>query len=526
MYRGPRSNRKLVKMAILPTNYDYTSKDTTSLDARMVDLILSVYPDYPVTAANNAGNLFRELYSFMGDVLSLYSNKQSREMFWSTFRQRKSAIKLGKLTTYELSGATAATADVTVTISNGPLGDDLVIPVETIVRTSNITDSIRGEVQAAITITAGNTTGTLSWEHSLSKSATFTSNGNANQEFFLAEGPYIDDSAVVTTSLGTWTEVTNFLNSDANDLDYIITVDQNDKATIRTGDNQNGIIPSGTITVAYKTGGGASGSVAANSLTVIEGTFADNSGNPAILTVTNALAATPGDDRESIGTARVNGPATLTALTRSVARTDFEVHALNVSGVARALMVTSNEISMDENAGYLYIVPVGGGTASTALLTSVETAVTVTYPCTTTFTVTARTSAYLDVDVTCHIWIKTGYAASVVKASVTTALTEFFEPLVTRERLGPDGETLEVGEANPNVDFGFNYKDEDDDPAGEIAWSDVQNTVRDTEGVRKVGSGETEFTLNGQRDDVDILNYQFPRLGTVTIYDGSTGLQL
>jgi len=331
---------------------------------------------------------------------------------------------------------------------------------------------------------------------------------------------------VVTTSLGTWTEVTNFLNSDANDLDYIITVDQNDKATIRTGDNQNGIIPSGTITVAYKTGGGASGSVAANSLTVIEGTFADNSGNPAILTVTNALAATPGDDRESIGTARVNGPATLTALTRSVARTDFEVHALNVSGVARALMVTSNEISMDENAGYLYIVPVGGGTASTALLTSVETAVTVTYPCTTTFTVTARTAAYLDVDVTCHIWIKTGYAASVVKASVTTALTEFFEPLVTRERLGPDGETLEVGEANPNVDFGFNYKDEDDDPAGEIAWSDVQNTVRDTEGVRKVGSGETEFTLNGQRDDVDILNYQFPRLGTVTIYDGSTGLQL
>jgi len=238
------------------------------------------------------------------------------------------------------------------------------------------------------------------------------------------------------------------------------------------------------------------------------------------------LAATPGVDRESIGAARVNGPASLTALTRSVGRTDFEVHALNVSGVARALMVTSNEISMDENAGYLYIVPVGGGDASSALLTSVETAVTVTYPNTTTFQVGARTASYLDVNVTCHIWVKTGYAATTVKASVTTALTEFFEPLVTRERLGPDGETLEVGEANPNVDFGFNYKDEDDEPAGEIAWSDVQNTVRDTTGVRKIGAGETEFTLNGERDDVSISNYQFPRLGTVTIYDGSTGLQL
>lgn len=513
-------------MAILPTNYDYTNKDFTSIDARLKNLVTSVMPEYPVDAAGNTGNIFRELYSFVGDILSLYSNKQSREMFWQTFRQRKSAIRLGKLITYTLSGATAATADVSVTIANGPLGDDLPIPAGSIVRTSNITDAIRGEVQANVTILAGNTTGTLSWEHSIGKSAVFTSSGKANQEFFLAEGPYIDDSATVTTSQGTWTEVDDFLNSDANDLHYQMVVDQNDKGTIRTGDNQNGIIPVGTVNVTYKTGGGITGNVAANSLTVIEGTFADLSGNPAVLTVTNASAATPAVDRESIGTARVNGPASLTALTRSVGRTDFEVHALNVSGVARALMITSNEVSMLENYGILYIVPVGGGDATAALLASVLTQVTVTYPPTTTFQVETQTASYLDVDVICHIWIRTGYTASTVKASITTALTEFFEPLVSRARLGPDGETLEVGEANPNVDFGYNYKDEDDNPAGEIAWSDVFNTVRDVDGVRKVGAGETEFTLNSQRDDVSISNHQFPRLGTVTVIDGSTGLQI
>ena len=72
----------------------------------------------------------------------------------------------------------------------------------------------------------------------------------------------------------------------------------------------------------------------------------------------------------------------------------------------------------------------------------------------------------------------------------------------------------------------LNYKDEDGNSAGEIAWSDLFNVVRDVATIRKVGSGTTEFTLNGLHDDVSIPNHMFPALGDMTIIDGHTGTAL
>jgi len=510
-------------MSILPDNYDYTAKDFDSWDARLKSLVLSVMPEYPVDAGGNPGNLFRELFAYTLDVVNYYQDNQARETFWQTLRQRKSALRKAKFLDYELSGASAATADLTLTIANGPLAGNTTIPAGTVVRTSHVTAPIRGELQADVVITAGNTTGTGSWEHSETKGATFTSTGLANQEHRLEETPYLDDSATITTAAGTWTEVDNFLSSTGSDRHYTIEVDHNDRATIKFGDGQTGAVPSGTITVVYKVGGGIEGNDV--TLDVIEGTFADHLGNPATMTSANATSASGGVSRETVGEARTAAPNSLRTLTRCVTREDFEIKALDVAGVARALMVTSNEVSIAENTGILYIVPDGGGTASSALLASVETQVTTTFPPTVTFQLSVQTASYLTVDVVAYIWIRQGYTASAVKTAVETALAEFFEAKISRERT-IDGTIYEVGEANPYVDFGWNYKDADGEPAGEIAWSDVQNAVRDVAGVRKVGAGETEFTLNGQRDDVSIANHLFPVLGTVTLYNGSTNTQI
>jgi hypothetical protein len=82
------------------------------------------------------------------------------------------------------------------------------------------------------------------------------------------------------------------------------------------------------------------------------------------------------------------------------------------------------------------------------------------------------------------------------------------------------------GAPNPNVDFGWYYKDENGLPAGEIAWSDIFNIVRDTLGVRKVGAGSSDFTINGLRDDFAIDNWKFPALGIVRVIDGETGTEI
>ena len=79
------------------------------------------------------------------------------------------------------------------------------------------------------------------------------------------------------------------------------------------------------------------------------------------------------------------------------------------------------------------------------------------------------------------------------------------------------------GTPNPRIDFGFNIRDADGNPAGEVAWSDVLNVVRDTVGVRKVAD---DFTLNGLPGDVALKVRELPALGTITIVNGDTGALL
>lgn len=87
--------------------------------------------------------------------------------------------------------------------------------------------------------------------------------------------PYLDGSAAVATLQGTFTEVEHFLGSRPNDLHLVVSVDQNDRATVRFGDGVSGAPPQGTIALTYKTGGGAIGNVDADRLVVVEGSFND-----------------------------------------------------------------------------------------------------------------------------------------------------------------------------------------------------------------------------------------------------------
>ena len=79
------------------------------------------------------------------------------------------------------------------------------------------------------------------------------------------------------------------------------------------------------------------------------------------------------------------------------------------------------------------------------------------------------------------------------------------------------------GTPNPLVDFGFNVKDVDGNPAGQVAWSDVFNVIRDTEGVRKIGDLHGDLKLSGLPADVKLAIKEFPLLGNVTLIDGDTG---
>ena len=516
-------------MTTIPAPIDYSDKDFDSLRDRLFSLIRSVYPNWTDTAVANFGNVMIESFAYVGDVLNFYQDKQARESRFGTAILRKNMIALCKLTGYELENAAAATADVVVTIENAALLTGLVTPSgglssATIVRTDEVTDPIRGELDAPVSfdMALSETSKTFAWRHVLTRPRfTVASTNRAEQVYELPSTPFLAESEVVTTTVdGTYTRVTSFLSSGVTDKHYRVQVDQNNRASVIFGDGATGKIPEGDIYVDYKIGGGILGNVEPGALKRMETTLVDVTGTPAVVTVTNALAASGGTPREEVAAARENAPASLRTLNRAVAREDYEIVANKVPGVGRALMLTSNEqTTIGENTGTLFIIPTTGGVPSSALLNDVYGAFgkegqvstlpdAQVYKTTLTFQLSVLSVAYKAIDIVATIWMAQNQVASTVKAAVNTALEDYFEPI------------LADGTRNPNIDFGYNYKDIDGDPAGEIAWSDVFNVVRDTTGVRKVDQG---MELNSAVDDVTIPNWQFPSLGTVTLINGDTG---
>ena len=503
-------------MGLIAQAQQYSDKDFDSLRLRLQSLVQSVFPDWTDFNVANFGNILLELYAFVGDVLTFYQDNQARESRLLTATQRKNLIALTKLLGFQPAGARAATVDELLSLATPPLAP-VTIKKGTVVRTASVTQAVAFRLLADVVIPAGATppaaVGTL--EHSEPQEELFASTGLPNQQVTLPATPYLDGSAVVSAGNGAYLQVQNLLGSTAIDRHFTVVVDQNDRATIRFGNGISGTLPSGTITVDYKTGGGAAGNVNAGTLTKLDGSFTDDNGSPVSISATNPQPASGGTERQSIPQIQALAPESIRVLSRTVSREDFEINARRLPEVARALMLTSNEdAGIAENTGILFVIPRGGGLPSQALKDAVKRQVTVVYPCTLTFQVSVQDPSYLEVDVQTTVYLRQGSSSATVRAAILKALRDFFAV------------SLPDGTPNPAVEFGFNVKDANGDPAGEVAVSDVFDVVRDVVGVRKIGDRPEDFILNGAREDLPLGTREFPVLGQVTLLNGGTGLPL
>jgi hypothetical protein len=488
-----------------------TDKDFDALRVRLIALAKSVFPDWSDFEVASFGNVLIELYAFVGDVITYYLDNQARESRLVTATQRKNVIALARMLGYRLHGARAATAEVVFSLARAALAE-VRIPANTVLRTREVTEPVRFQLLSDVVVPAGALQATGIVENSKTHTQLFDSRGLANLNIVLDYTPYLDGSATISAANGIYVEKESLLNSGPNDRHFVVLVDQNDRATIRFGNGTSGAPPTGTLTITYKTGGGSGGNVDAGRIVVIEGTFADAHGHAAQVSVTNPEPASGGTDRQSVASAKLLAPESLRTLTRSVTREDFEVNARHVPGVARALMLTSNEDStIPENSGVLYVIPQGGGMPTPALKNLVLAEVTEVYPCTLTFQVSVQNPVYKKIDIEARIYLRQGHAASTVRERVKQNLRAMFQ--VSE----PDGTP------NSLVDFGFNLKDAAGNPVGEIAWSDVFNGIRDTEGVRKIGDLHGDLKLNGFPADVKLAIREFPVLGLITLFNGDTG---
>jgi hypothetical protein len=271
-----------------------------------------------------------------------------------------------------------------------------------------------------------------------------------------------------------------------------------------------GLVPSSPLTVQYAVGGGGGEkNVAKNTIKVCLDTVRDVDGVAVPVVVTNLLAASGGNDRVSAAQAGRMIPESFRAQHRSVSNPDFVAHAEEVPGVARALMLTSNEDpGIMENEGHLLVVPEGGGLPSTALKAAVETKITTDKPGPITFLTAVMDPQYLAVNVSVKVYRQPGFDAAQVGTTIRANLTELFS--VTRKD----------GTKNLSVNFGGGYVTASGGTDSSLPYSDVVNCVRDSEGVRKLGT----MYLNGVSGDVVLRPREFPILGSVSLVDGDTGL--
>lgn len=503
-------------MAILPPNLDYTNRDFDALRERLIALVRSAFPDWSDFDVAGFGTLLIEMYAFVGDIIGYYQDNLARESRLSTATQRKNVIALARMLGYQPYGLKAATAQVTFSLANAPAAP-VVIPAGTVVRTKEVTDPVRFRLLEDVTITQNDDPPEAIGiaEHAEPRTKLYQSQGLADLDITLDYTPYLDGSTQVTAANGTYEEQPSLLGSGPNDRHFMVLVDENDRATVRFGNGNNGTPPTGTIQLKYKTGGGTSGNVEANSLTVIDGSFADTHGNPVQVRANNPQPAAGGSNRQSVNSIKQLAPQSLQTLTRTVTRKDFETNALRVPGVARALMLTSNEdLTILENTGILFIVPTSGTELPQTLHDAVLAEVTEVYPHTLTLQVSVQQAAYRTINIKSRIYLRQGVNPTEIRERTQANLEQKFRV------------SLPDGTPNPDIDFGYNIKNANGDFVGEVAWSDVFNVIRDTTGVRKMGDGYGDLLLNGLPSDVRLNPKEFPLLGEMTLIDGDTGAVL
>lgn len=512
---------------------DYTDLDYDALLLRLENLRESAWAQIQTDRSQVAFyTVLMGSVAHVFDIVVRYLNSMGRQSRIVTADQRQALLGLLKLINFTPSGASAATVSVTFALP-APIPDATVtIPKGKAVRTESPGRPVVFQTTEVTLVPANDPSATVVCKNSESHQEAFPSTGLPDQQFPLTFSPFLDGTSLVTTGQGTWTRVDNFFDTTSTDLHYLERVDQNDAGRLVFGDGRNGVIPTGDVSATYETGGGTVGNVNAGAIRVTDQDLLDSLSRPVIFSVTNPGRASGGAPRMSENAMRFEGPRSLRLLRRAIAREDFELGAVAVPGVSRALALTRNQDpAIDENETRVFVVPTGGGEATQALLDRVlrqfvrgpgfpdppfETHIT--------HVVRAFSALYFQVDVSAvvHLTAAGARQRATAGAQIRRALADFFADRIPETRF--DGQkNRDAGLPNPRIDWGIGFLDEDGEPTNELAISPVGDALDDVPFVRKIDDGSAGLTLNGQRKDLSIPDRTFPVLRQVSLVDGRTG---
>lgn len=373
-----------------PPDADYRARDYASLLESMRARIPEIMPEWrDFESEADFGNALLQLFAHAGDILSYYQDRALAEAFLATARSRRSLAEHLRLIGYSLATAAPATAnlrllipadcDETIIISEGDSfgteseeGESVVFeyvdpaPLRIDARRLPVDPETGKKIFDGVPVEEG---------ERVSDELLGYSDGSPDQRFALLQDSVIlkrfryDGTAPGDVKIWTkhgeiveaWTRRDTLAFSRNGARDFVVEIDEDERAEIIFGNQKFGAIPlrDAEIHVSYRSGGGARGNAGRRSITaIVDAPQLARLG----VEVTNPGPATGGEDRESPETAALIAPALFRSRDRAVTAADFFALALAHPGVGKARAAASgiNTIS-------LYVAPAGGGQLTDAL---------------------------------------------------------------------------------------------------------------------------------------------------------------
>lgn len=311
-------------MSRVPTDgVDYTSKDYESFRNDMINQLGVKMPEYTDIRQSDAGIVILELLAQGLDVISYYQDVIANEAFLVTEERLSNALKWCKMLGYIPKASTPAEFTQVFVLSSIQETDTL-IPAGTQVKTQDTAteSSVYYETVSDLVIPAGALGDEMQdgkylysvkvvQGMSVSGELLGSSTGAPNQKYYLNYAPVILDSISVLVNEGygfeRWTRVDNFIDSSPTSRHYVVSLDDNDEATVIFGDGVFGKIPkiyTNGLYCDYRVGGGVQGNVGANKIRLLDSPIAvvDRTFNP-------STADIEGQNKETLEEIKRNAPA-------------------------------------------------------------------------------------------------------------------------------------------------------------------------------------------------------------------------
>lgn len=418
----------------MPAQIDYTSRDYAGLRQFLLDVLGEALPEWTSRNPNDPGVVMVELFAYLGDILSYYTDRVANEAFIATASQRRSVLDIARMLNYVPAGVQAATCELTFTAEDPGHAAAIEIPAGTLVATDTSLlsdgDPVYFTTDVAAEIAVGDSTVSVAATEGLpiDGEPVASSDGTVGQEYPLFERPVVEGSVRVYVDTGggeeEWTYYSSIIDASDDERAFTTRTDENDAVFVVFGDNANGLVPpvGASITADYAKGAGSRGNVGQGLVNTVVDPV---SGLSASTPVTNS-AASGGLDAESTESIRTSAPRSIRTVDRAVTLTDYENLAYKASpNVAKVKALAAIYTSV-----VIYVATSNGADdIGTASATSAKDAVEAYFGDGRKLigvTVTTADPTYQGIDVEVSVNVDTNYDLSSVQQAVENSLRDLF----------------------------------------------------------------------------------------------------